>query len=200
MKFINYTFLITLILLCSCIKKKDVKDPHGMYPPYKLINLSAKKIQPETGLILRTYGINSYLPREYEYKNGIANFISSYSLSKKKEDEISLDYARSLIIILSENLLKDINANDEIKSDLDVYPFTNDLLYISIYFEDEIRVELGKGVANVMLSKGKITYEGYNILEYRDRPPARGEHYVIHEESYADALEIVKKQGTLKYL
>lgn len=194
MKFIRFVFFL-VFLISSCTCKKDVKDPCQMYPPYKLINLFSQKIKPETDLVLRGYGINWCLPKGYQYKNGIGNFAASYSLQKTKNEEISLGYARNLIVFLTEKLLQEINSNPEVIPDLDVYPFISDLIRISIHFEDENRVDLGQGVAIVYFSKGKIEYEGYKIYEYAGRFPAVGKHFTIHEESYAEALDIVKKQS-----
>lgn len=202
MKFIKCIFLFSFFL-SSCTSKKDmrdVKDPDQMKPPYKLINLFSRKIQPQTDLVLCGYGYNWCLPNDYEIKNGIGNFAAAYNLIKKKNDSFSLDYARNLIVFLAENLLNEINNNLEVRPDLDVYPFTSDFIDITIHFEDEKRIDLGQGVAIIYLAHGKIKYEGYEIYEYRDRFPAVGNHYLIHEESYAEALDIVKKQGTLTYL
>jgi len=192
--------LIFVVLIYSCTSKKDVNDPYQMTPPYKLINLFSRKIKPETSLILTSYAYNWCLPRDYQCTNGIGNFSASYRLPKSKNDEISLEYARNLIVFLAENLLQDINSNSEVRSHLDVYPFSSNLIHITIHFEDENRIDLGQGVAIVYFSKGKIEYEGYKIDKYTGRYPADGKHYTIHKETYAEALDIVKKQGTLKYL
>ncbi len=199
MKFISF-LLFCFLVGSSCSTKKDVKDPYQMYPPYKLINLYSKRIQPETELVLRSYGINCGVPKNYEYKNGIANFRAKYSLEKNSNDKISLEYARNLIVFVAENLTVEINNNGEVRPDLDVYPFVSNSLNISLYFEDKDRVQLGQGVAIVCFANGKIKYEGYHIEGYRKPGWAYGKHYIIHEESYDEALEIVKKQGTLKYL
>lgn len=194
--------LLFFLMLYSCFKKKDVKDPYQLYPPYKLINLFSRKIQPETDLILRSYGVNCYFPDNYEYinKSGFGNFTASYSLEKNRNDEISLMFARNLIVFLAENLLQDINSNSELRADLDVYPFISDLLHLVVRFQDENKIELGQGISSVSLSRGKVKYKGYEIYEYSDTYPADGKHYTIHEESYAEALEIVKKKGNLRYL
>ena len=49
------------------------------------------------------------------------------------------------------------------------------------------------------LNGNKIEYERYEIREYRP-PTAIGKHFMVHEESYGEALEIVKKQGCLREL
>lgn len=197
MKFIN---ILLILSFASCSPKMDVNDPNQMKPPYKLLNLFSRKIKSETGLVLSSYGYNNHVPKGYQYKNGIANFGVSYHLPKSKNDEVSLEHARNLIVFLAENLLKDINSSSEIRDKLDVYPFVSNLINISIHFEDEIRVDLGQGVAVVYFSNGKIEYEGYKIEKYTGQYPAEGKHYTIHKETYAEALDIVKKQGNLRYL
>ncbi|PIR34256.1 MAG: hypothetical protein COV37_13595, partial [Bdellovibrio sp. CG11_big_fil_rev_8_21_14_0_20_39_38] len=72
--------------------------------------------------------------------------------------------------------------------------FTNNLLDLTLHFKDENRIDLGQGIAIIYYSKGKIKYKGYRIHEYTGRYPARGEHFTIHEETYEQALEMIKKQ------
>jgi len=132
--------------------------------------------------------------------NGIGNFSASFALAKTRADEISLEQARNLLVFVAENLLKEINSNPEVIPNLDIYPFVSDLLDITIHFTDENQIDLGQGVAIVYFWKGKIEYEGYKIDEYRSRYPSRGEHFAIHEETYAEALEIIKNQGPLTTL
>ena len=198
----KYTKRIAVIILflytSSCSKKPETGTE--MYPPYRLIVDFSKEINPETGLVLFAYGINNGLPKNYEYINGVANFKAGYALYKKKEDLISLDYARQLLVFTAENMIKRINLTPEIIPDLDAYPATSDSIRISIYFLDEIKVQLGQGVAEVRFANRKIKYEGYEIREYTNRYPAKGRHYIIHEETYTEALEIVKKQGALIHL
>ena len=199
MKFIRCFFLVFLVF-SSCKSKMDVKDPYQMKPPYKLINLYSRKIQPQTNLVLCGYGYNIFLPDNYEIINGIGNFDASYYLTKNKTDAITLENARNLIVFIAENFLQEINESSEIRPHLDIFPFTSDLLRVTVHFEDKNRIDLGQGVAIIYFSHGKIKYQGYEIEIYRDQYPARGKHYLIHEESYAEALDIVKKQGTLTYL
>jgi hypothetical protein len=188
MKFTNL-ILCCLFLISSCAKK----DVIGNFPPYKLIIEFAKKIKPETDLVLSGYGINNGLPKDYQ-KKGIGSFRASFKLPKEKNDEISLEYARNLIVFLGERFLEEINSNSEIRPDLDFYPFTSDSIDITVHFKDENQIDLGQGVALIYFYHGKIVYEGYKIEKYTNRFPAIGKHFTIHEESYAEALEIVKRQ------
>ncbi len=193
MRFISCAFCLVL-LLNSCGNSKDPYPTPGDFPPYGFIIEFSKKIGPGTGLILRSYGINRGVPKNYQPIHGVASFSAGFSLSKKREDEISLDAARNLIVFLVDNFVNEINSTKEIIPWLDTYPYTNNLLDITLYFEDERRIDLGQGVAIVYFRKGEIEYEGYRIDEYTGRYPANGEHFTIHKETYAEALEIVKKQ------
>jgi hypothetical protein len=165
-----------------------------MYPPYKLITRFSEKIKPETDLDLFAYGVNLDVPKNYQFKNGLADFSASYALRKTRQDEYSIEYARSLLVYLAENLLKEINNDPKVSPLLDVYPLSSDFIDIAIHFEDENKIDLGQGVAIVYFSKGKIKYKGYEIYEYTGLYPARGKHFTIREESYAEALDIVKEQ------
>lgn len=199
MKYIRQIFLLVTFLY-SCSKNKNEDIPKQTYPPYELIKQFSKKINKTTNLVLVGYGINFGLPKNYKFRNGIGNFRASYYLNTTKKNTFSIEFSRKLMIYIAENLLETINTSSEIKPDLDVYPFTGDELDITIHFKDENKIDLGQGVAAVDLADGKIIYEGYNITEYTGKYPAIGKHYTILEESYADALNIVKKQGNLKYL
>ncbi|MBX7066594.1 MAG: hypothetical protein K1X28_05135 [Parachlamydiales bacterium] len=190
---------LILIVGFACQSKKHDINPNTC-PPYKCIKTFSKKAKLESGLDLFCYGFNVDPPKEYQGRNGTKNFTSDYYLRKNKNDEVSLEESRGLIVSLAENFLRHINSDSEISEDLIVRPFVNKLLSLSILIVDENKVELGRGVTSVYLSDGKIKYKGFNIEKYPGKFPAEGKHYVLHEESYVDALEIVKKQGVLKYL
>lgn len=156
----------------------------------------SKKIQSKNGLILARYGINNDLVKDYKNKDSTVDFSLAYRLPKTKNDLISLEEARCFLTSVAESLIYAINHDPEIKERLEVFPFPSDLLTISIYFEDEDRVQLANGgISYVYFSKGKIKYERYEIHGYNPYP--LGKHFIVHEESYADALGIVKQQGCL---
>jgi hypothetical protein len=193
MRFVKFVALIFLVLSVSC-SKRDLSD---IYPEYKLIKTFSKKIKTKTNLVLSCYGVNNNLPKEYQLKNGLANFSVSYALVKTQKDTISLEEARSLLVSIAESFLQEINSSSEVRSLLDVYPFSSDLVSVYIYFRDENSIGLGNGISTIYFSRGKIEYKRYEISEYRSRYPAIGKHFTVHEESYAEALDIVKKQGTM---
>jgi hypothetical protein len=178
---------------------KSTIDASEIFAGYKFITSFSKQIQPETGLILRSYGANHRLPKDYPFKNEVVTLTARYILKKTQKDTISLDEARVMLVSLIESILKSINADQEIRPYLEIYPFTNDLLYVSICFEDENYIDLGTGISGVYFTQGKIKYEWYDIQEYTGTYPARGKHYFVHEETYPEALEIVQKSGTLTH-
>lgn len=179
----NSFYLFFILILCSFNSKEN--EVSEVYPPYQVIRTSSKKIEAKSGLALRTYGVNYGLPKDYPYKNEIANFTASYSLTNQ---QCNLEKARELIIFVAKSLLQEINSNDAVKAGLEVCPMKHHSLDLAIHFEDANRVHLGQGVAKVYLQNGRIKYEGYNISEYTGRYPAKGKYHQIHEETYGDAL------------
>jgi len=196
MKFINLTAVILFALTFSFCAKTD-KKASEMFPAYKLVVDFSKRIKPDTGLVLCCYGVNHDLPKDYPYKNSVANFTTAYALYKTQKDTISLERARELIVSLTESLLQEINSNPNVRSDLEVYPFTRELVEVILRFKDENKIELGTGVSRAYFFNGKIKYERYEIYNYTGRYPADGKNFTIHEETYAEALEIVKQRGAL---
>lgn len=177
----------------SC-QKRDIAE---FVPEYKFLKEFSKKIKPKTELILRGYGVNNNVENGHVFINDLANFSLTYSLSKTRNDEISLELARSLLVSVTENLLKTIDSDPKIASRVEVLPFVSDRVKISMYFEDENRIELGQGISYIYFAHGKIKYERYEISEYTGRFPATGKRFPVHEETYAEALDIVKKQNSL---
>lgn len=188
--------LILFIIFCGC----SAWDISKKVPEFRLIKRFSNKINKETGLVLFCYGINNSLPKNYQIKNGTANFSVSYKLYRTQKDIISLEDARCLLISVAESFLEEINSDPEIRNDLDVYPFRNDRIGISIVFVDENDVNLGNGgISDIYFSHGKITYERYEILKY-EKPIPSGKHFTVLKETYPEALDIVKKSGCLKNL
>ncbi len=196
MKFINLIFV--LIFIISGCHRKTVREILEKDPSYKVMLTFSEKMKTEDNLILTGYGLNNSLDRNYQFKNGVANFSLSYLLTKNKEEEISIEEARNLIVFVAENFLKTVNSDQKVIPMLDVCPLTSDLLNITLHFEDENRIHLGQGVSIVYLWGGKIRYEGYKIREYTGKYPAKGKHYVILEENYDDALEKVSKKAMIQ--
>ena len=162
-----------------------------------LLKSIQKKMKKKTNLELSMYGINIDKPKGYKFINGVANFYVDYNLYQNRETTISLETARILLVSVAEGLLQAINTNPKVIQDLDKFPFTSDLISISINIKDENKVPLGNGVAYIYFLEGKIKYRGHEIYEYYSD---MGKDYTIHEETYAEALESVKKSGELMEL
>lgn len=187
----HFLFLLLSIALMSC-QKRDIAE---FVPEYKFLKEFSKKIKPKTELILRGYGVNNDVENEHVFINDLVNFSLTYALSKTRNDEISLELARFLLVSVTENLLKTIDSDPTIASRVEILPFPSDRIKITIYFKDENYIELGQGISYIYFAYGKIKYERYEISEYTGRYPAIGKHFLVHEETYAEALETVKKQG-----
>jgi hypothetical protein len=198
MKFTNpIVYFCLIIITFSC--NNNTNNSINSVPAYKLIQDFSKRIKPGTGLVLCSYGINNHLPKDYSYQNEVATFSVAYSLYKTQKDTISLEHARETAISLTESLLQEINSNPDIRNYLEIYPFTADRIDVTVRFKDEKKIELGTGVSVVYYWNGKLEYERYEIHEYTGHYPAKGEHFTIHKETYAEALDIVKQQGALVY-
>ena len=186
MKFISFLFCVFLFFSCDR-RGRSVSD----FPPYKLIIDFSENLKKETGLVLCCYGINvGHKPHNVRY--GVANFDLSYNLFKDRKDMVTLEAARQVLVFSVEKFLNEINSNENIRSELDVFPFVSDSVNLCVYFMDENKIELGDGVACVSIFNGSVRYERYDIEEYREVYPAIGKHSIIHQESYQDALDIVK--------
>jgi hypothetical protein len=198
MKFISKILILFLLLQTGCTNS-DISQ----FPPYKIIKKFSGRIKQETGLRLSSYGANSGLSEKYKKIYGKANFDMLYVLIKNRKESINLDEARCLITSVSESFINEVNSDPSMHQYTDIYPITSDFIEITILFVDEERIELGSGICNVSLLDGIIKYDSYNIEEYRRNgryPSAIGEHILVHQESYAEALDIVKKQNCLKQL
>src|SRR3989344_5469971 len=153
MKYIKLIAIVFVVLSCgrNLITVEDV-------PEYKLLLDFSRNIKPETELVLCGYGFNNFLPKGYQFINGVANFSVDYYLYKNKDDAVSVDFARSLLVSVAGSLLKEINSNSTVRSNLDEYPFTSDRIVVSINFVDKDKIGLGQGVSDIYFSKGKIKY------------------------------------------
>lgn len=183
--------ILCLIFLVSCnfTLNKEL-------PEFKLIKNFSAKVEKKLGLVLWSYGINSFLPPGCKPKNGIANFLIRYAMNLDENNLVSLERARCLIVSVSDDFIKEVNADIKVRKYLDEYPFAVNCVEMRINFVNHNNVALSNGgIEGITLSKGKIKYERYEIHGYNPYP--LGKHFIVHEESYTDALEIVKQQGCL---
>lgn len=194
MKFIK--LLIVFSIFFGCQHRVDVSR---INPEFRLINKFAKKLKQEKGLVLHAYGINHSLEKDYQFVNGTANLYSAYYSFRNKDDGVSKEEARCLLISVTESFVNAINTDEELRPRLDVYPVDYQNIQLRINFVDKNKVELGQGVSYVGLRKGKIKYEGYKIEEY-NAEHIWGRHFTIHEETYPEALKIAEREGCIEKL
>lgn len=197
-------YIKIIACLCFCFMQHGCKQTNiYQYPPYGLIKKFSEEIQSQTGLKLSSFGATHGLDEKNKKKYGKANFDIIYKLIKNRNENISVEEARCLLISVSEAFLRKVNSDPSISQYTDTYPLPVDMIDITIFFLDHAGIELGAGVSSVQLWKGNIKYEAYAIEEYHmigKTESAYGHHSVLLKESYAEALEIVKQQGCLKQL
>ena len=195
MKYIKTSLLLCLIFLCGCNESHSEGYPRG-----NLIKRFSKRLNEETGAVLYRYASGPRQTEEEIERYGKESYILSYYFKKDQDDYVSLDEARCLLVSIVESFLKEVNADETVHEDLNVYPLTADWLYVSIYFKDENKINLGQGISFCSLWNDKIKYETFEIYEYSPTYPVKGKYQYIHEESYQDALKIVKEQKCLQDL
>lgn len=109
--------------------------------------------------------------------------IQGYDLDYVVEKCLTVNETRRLYIKTMENLLDKINSNPQVRPYLHTHPFTieNVKVMISFHTPDGKSVD-SRYVALVFSGRGKICYCNYKNNKFND----------IHEETYADALRIVR--------
>lgn len=171
-------------------------------PEHRLIKNFSRKVELKTGCQLRSYGFNLFINKEYNENSKIGDFDMSYGwLGNPSNDSKSVKKARCLIVSITNSFLKELNNNKEITEELEVHPFTADQISIGVRFLDNKEIEFGTGISLVRVIRGKVKYECYDIEEYTgDYRSTYGKHRLVHEETYDEALKIVKEQGCLEEL
>jgi hypothetical protein len=116
---------------------------------------------------------------------GFINTVNEIDLSFNTIQNLNIAEARILIIKCTEELLSRINADKDIKPYLSHYPFTEKGIALSISCDQEDRKRVSsKFVAMVFTANGNIYYSSYNHNKRK--------FHDLHEESYQEALKIVK--------
>ena len=120
----------------------------------------------------------------YGYGGKFLKRVDQIDLSFNTVQNLNVAQARKLIIKCSEELLKRINADNDIKPYLSHYPFTEKGISLGVSFdqEDQKRVS-SKFVAMVFTVDGNIYYSSYNHNKKKFQD--------VHEETYQEALKIV---------
>lgn len=170
MKLITISFLI-MILCQGCVPR--VSEEYAT--AYSLMGNFARKQQVENGLSV--CGVGHSMP------DGKIKKLTLYFMAQRK---LMVDDARILYIMVTQEMLNQVNDDAELRCFLDHYPFTVDDLNISISFEEESGRDVDPPyIAFVSTTKGIIHYAWYDAstdLYFNERL----------KEPYDEALHIVR--------
>jgi hypothetical protein len=195
--FISIFFVLLIFGSNFFSKYRHSTSFYKKFPEYNLIVSFSKKYKAQTGLELYSYGVNQSVTKDRKSINGVADFGASYYVRKKRTDSISIKEARSILVALTEAFIENVNSNTEIRPRLDVYPITYKEMSISLYFVDENNVDLGSGVSDVYFNNNEVRYGKYDISDYDGRSNTVGKHSTICTETYEEALDIARNDGSL---
>lgn len=146
--------------------------------------------------ILYSYGTHFHKPEENRSKYGQEIFYISYFLTKDKQDVISREEARCIILSIVESFLDAVNADPEDKKDLPIHPLTHDWVRVNIHFVDENHKDLKTGgVSIVYSSNDRIRYTTFLVPSEEKTFKPKTNYY----EPYRDTMKIVTKQSCLKH-
>ena len=112
--------------------------------------------------------------------------VKGFMLCFDTKNRLTKDELRHLVIQCTLELLYQININTEIRSALEIYPFTEKDVQIIIYNNDKYGNQaVGPDVSDAQLFLGYLKYSSVD-------PKDRYRYESITEETYTDALEKVK--------
>jgi hypothetical protein len=180
---IKILFLLIFLLL-SCLKTQKKTTYVDYYiEGIRFLN-NTKDFEEKNKLYLASYGLNLDAKKDSTSKNSIYQFEVTFDSLEK----LDINNARKKIIKCTEEYLKEINDNEELKKYLYKYPFTNKELFLCISFY-EIN---GESLKNDYITSCAVDENiVYYTIEYSDDSFER-----IHEEPYEQALEIVNNNIT----
>lgn len=112
--------------------------------------------------------------------------VEEVSMSYNIVKHASIDEARRLFVEVAEGYLARINTSEKLRPFLHNYPFTINNLDLGIGFENE-KGQAYEDLVYVVYSKrtGKIVYNAND--------PKEGMFYKIYEESYDEAVKLVRQ-------
>ncbi len=106
---------------------------------------------------------------------------------------LNVNEARKLYVNIVEEYLHRVNCNEEVRPYLHNYPFTINNLKFTIRFSHPN----GKRIAD-----GHVAYMSFiasrNLIFYRGYDSNTDNFYLLHKESYEEALKIVQESSHLK--
>jgi hypothetical protein len=99
-------------------------------------------------------------------------------------ESINAEKARELVLQASEELLRQINADERIRTYLNNFPFDSKNITIKIYIQKLDGHSFGgKNLSVISLSNG--------VIKYKIDDPNSMQLITIHEETYEEALQIL---------
>ena len=118
--------------------------------------------------------------------------VKKLALSFNCYHPLSIDESRRLVVDCVNEYLKSVNENKEIRPYLHNFPFNEQNIELAIFiFEDNKFTKIQPGqVSSVSTLNGKIRYKTRSAEDQYKRE-------TLHQETYEEALRIVKEQGRL---
>jgi hypothetical protein len=197
--FVGSLFLasIAVCLVIAGSFRGSAAYTENMFPEYELINRFSEKIKDQTGLSLYLYAINQGLPKGYEHKNKVANIHVDFCLYKNRNESVTLEEARTLLVSVCEALMNEMNSDPVVSQRLDDCPATSKNIILSLFFKDENTVPLGSGISHVYFFRGRVIYKQTEIIEYRMAGRSSIYKSEVLSETYEEARDTVIKNGSL---
>jgi len=173
-----YRLIILVILFTSC----SSVSPHmkAYYP-----------IESEHFRFIKKQGDFHIYGNGGNFNKGKINLVI---ISADKIGSANIEQARRDIIFLTQDIIQRLNSSQKLQPYLSNPPFDHNQLQYSItYCKNNLysniteKDEQNQKITLVSLLMGKISYDV--------RPSEKSGYKEVHEESYEEALEILKNQG-----
>lgn len=180
-----------ILLFCLVLSTTAYASAEKKSPESRLFDSLSEKIKNTMGLTVSGFGKHKSMPENFNFKDTFINF----SVTQNPKKTIEIEFARTQLVSLVENFLKEINADLELRKD--AHRLSASLIKLTIRYGDRYDVTSDGGVKDLTFIDGEICY---NIIE---KAPFKNGYVELigritsKKEKYSDALEIVQKQGTL---
>jgi hypothetical protein len=149
-----------------------------------------------------TYSHNRSLEKE-----GKLELLKASSFTKNNEGLIQISYvsrnlltpseARALYVEVAEDLLERVNTDEKIRPLLHTYPLKIENILISIYFKDQFSLRVPKQYVGLLHNdQNRLCYYNFPLTPIYIKSNFKGTLEQFHEESYEEALEIVKNESS----
>ncbi|WP_420421709.1 hypothetical protein [Simkania sp.] len=175
-------FLLFLLPAVFFFKKFQGKEEQPDY-----VKISSEIMAEYINDINMTYGVSCY-GSGGSFLDNVKMISLSFSASNMN---LSIDQSRIMIVNAVESLLKRVNDDERIHPYLEHFPFSSRGIKISFSFHNN----KGERVSEEFVAyastdeKGRVFYSGYDhkAEKFKD----------LHQETYEEALRIVREQGRL---